>query len=173
MVAKSVMMTPKPDVTFTPELKEQYLVLLRETGFVGLSAEAVGVTDWTVREHCKRDPEFDQRQQQARQRNSEDRILRALHKRGIEGTLEEIYGGRFKDEVVGTKTNYSDACLLALAKARFPEFRGDADAAGGGGAGGGTLIIPAAPITMDDWEKQHSEGAKGQTGRPKGKGATS
>lgn len=46
-----------------------------------------------------------------------------MHRRGIEGVEEPVFGRVAKDQdgEIGRIRKYSDACLLALAKARKPE----------------------------------------------------
>lgn len=157
---------PRPPIPFTEDRKLAYIEEVRRTGFIGLSAEAIGVSDWTIRHHRKEDPEFSARVEEALRNHAEDNYIRAMIERGVVGTLEPIVGGKDRDEIVAHKRNYSDTCLMALAKMRLPEMR-DPDGAAGSGSGfnGGVLIVPAAPSTMDDWERDFGEAAKGQTGR--------
>ena len=45
-------------VKFTPARKMEFLKLLAETGLIAMSAQAVGFTHMTIRNHRDRDPEF-------------------------------------------------------------------------------------------------------------------
>jgi hypothetical protein len=158
-------MPPKPRVEFTLARKQQFLELYRATGLKYRSGEIVGVSSRTVDQHCKDDPEFGEAVEEAKQRWIDDRLVAAAIERATDGIEEDVFGGRFKDEVVGTKRIFSDGLLMQLLKAKRAEYR-DGDAASGGGSGGGIMMIPAAsPTTMDDWQAQHGEAAKGQTGK--------
>lgn len=158
-------MEKKPPVEFTVERKETYLRELEATGYVSLSAAVAGITDRTVQQHVKDDPEFAEMARQAKARHTDRVIMAAMLKRGIDGFERPVIGGQFRDEVVAHEQVYSDSLLLALAKMRMPEMK-DGDGASGGG--GGIMFIPAAaPMTMDEWEDKYGEAAKGHTGKPK------
>lgn len=157
-------MTPKPPVQFTAELKEKYVKKLREIGFKALTAEHIGIGYTTVKDHIRKDKVFAEAVEEAVIAHAEEHIGRAMFYRAIDGVEKPVIGGKFRDEVVAYEKVYSDAALLALFKTRMPEAKEDAEE---GGRSGGVLIIPAAPQTMDDWEKRFGEAAKGQTGKPK------
>jgi hypothetical protein len=161
---------PKPPVPFTEERKLRYLYELRRTGKKWLSAEVCGVRIGTVNDHRKKDPEFNEACEEALQLWVDEQVVGALIQRGVHGVEEPIFGGKFKDELVGHKRVYSDAALLQLAKANRPaEFReGAKDTGAYDLSNGGVLIIPAAPATIDDWQEQFGAMAKGTTGRPGG-----
>ena len=157
--------TQKVPVRFTPELQERYLKVLREVGFKTLAAEQVNVTPGTVSDHCNRDPAFASRVADAVAAHTEDVIVREMFRRGVQGVEKPIIGGKHRDEIVAHETVYSDAVLLALYRSRAPEAK-EASTDAGGGRAGGVMLVPAAPMTMDDWQKQFGEAAKGRTGRP-------
>ncbi|USA39881.1 hypothetical protein NCF86_01580 [Pelagerythrobacter marinus] len=46
-----------------------------------------------------------------------------IFRRAQEGYEEPIYGGRYKEKVVGTVRRYSDALLMFRAKKMIPEYR--------------------------------------------------
>lgn len=173
---KQKLMERKAPVEFTPELKQKYLEHLRETGFQTLSAEAVGVTTRTVQDHKASDLAFAEAYQQAIDHHTENVIERAMVHRATVGVRKPIIGGKDRDRVVTHVQEFSDACLLALARARKFEYNkgagGEGDGPGGGGPGngrvGGVLIVPAAPHTIDSWESLYGEKAKGLTGQPEG-----
>lgn len=156
----------KPPLEFTQERKEEYLEHIRETGLVYLSAERVGITSKTVNSHRKLDKAFDEACEEAMQCWVDNHLLSTARDRAIKGVTRPIIGGRFKDEVVAHEQVYSDTLMLAFMRAKRAEFRSNAEAAAaGGGSGGGVMIVPAAPTTLDDWEAQFGEAAKGQTGK--------
>ena len=166
---KQELMQRKAPVEFTPERKKLFLEKFRETGFQVISAEFAGVTSKTVQQHKDRDPEFAEEYRQALDFHTENVIERALIKRGIEGVEKPIIGGQFRDEVVAKVREYSDPCLLALARSRKTEYNkgaGEDGPGGGGGSGGGVLVVPSAPHSIMDWQALYGEKARGTTGKP-------
>lgn len=165
MSAPSQKMERKPPIEFTPARKVAYLENLRKTGLVYLSAEMIGTTSWTIDDHRKKDKEFDKLCAEAKQ-NWVDSLVAVATKRAVKGTKKPIIGGKNRDEIVAYERNYSDGLLSTLLRASRQEFRDGQEAAGGAGASGPVMFIPSAvPQTMDDWEKQHGEAAKGQGGK--------
>lgn len=159
-------MERKPPVEFTPERKLVYLRELRRTGLVYLSAELAGVTRWTVQDHQKRDPEFGQQHEEAKQYWVDTVLVKEAVRRAIEGVEEPIVGGKFKDEIVTHVRRYSDGLLTTLLRANRSEFRDGKSEAGSGGGSSPVMFIPAVvPNTMDDWENMYGEAALGKGGR--------
>jgi len=169
---------PKPMVPFTAERKQRYLELFRHHPELGgrkyLCAEAVGVSGSTIDYHVKNDPEFAQALEDARQAWIDEHLFTAALKRARDGVERPIIGGKYKDQVVATERVYSDSLMLAMLRAHRPEFR-DRDAADkqaadrlGTVGNGGVMVLPAAPSTISDWQKQFGELAKGTHGRPGG-----
>jgi hypothetical protein len=154
----------KPPVEFTAERKEQFLSEYRASGLVYLSAEACGISERTVNEHCKQDPAFAEAFEAAKQAWIDEVLVKEAVRRATQGVRRPIIGGRFKDEVVAEEQVYSDSLMSQLLKAKRGEFRAGEGGAEGGG-GGGVLMVPAAPLTMDDWETAFGELARGQSGR--------
>lgn len=153
---------PKPYVPFTAARKEKYLELLRHDPRIGgrvfLCAEAVGVSTNTIYDHCKRDPEFKARFEEARNGWIEEYAMTALLKRGIEGVERPIVGGRNKDEIVAFEKVFSDSLLLAYMRAYKPEFREKPDPTTlitGGTAG--VMILPAPPQNIEHWQQAFGE----------------
>lgn len=156
-------MTRKPPVEFTVERKEQFLQEYRGSGLMWASAAAVGVHERTVQEHMKLDPEFGLLVEQAKQEWIDTVLVAEAVRRATKGVHRPIIGGRFKDEVVAEEQVFSDSLLSQLLKAKRGEFRAG-DGSGEGGAGGGVLLVPTAPMSMDDWEAAFGELARGQSG---------
>lgn len=50
-------------------------------------------------------------------------IEHEIHRRAVEGYEEPIYGGRYKEKIVGTVRKYSDRLLELRARALIPEYR--------------------------------------------------
>lgn len=155
--------TVKVPVEFTPERKDTFLEWYRKTGQLALSAQAAGVVSGTVSDHRKKDPLFDELCREAKEQHTDSLVLEA-QRRAYAGVSKPIIGGKFKDEVITHVQEYSDRLMELLLKANREEFRGK-DAATGAGSGG-VLIIPGGPESIDDWEAQQGEAARGQTGKP-------
>ncbi len=166
MTGKSMLMKPKARVEFTPERKELFLKHFRERGLHYVCADIVGVSANTVFSHVKSDEAFGEAYKEAKEQHTESVIIAAMELRGIKGVDRPIIGGKDRDVIVTTQKEYSDACLLALARSRRPEFGqkgldgATADAADGG-TGGGVLIVPAAPHTILEWQAQYGQDARG------------
>lgn len=163
-------MKPKPPVDFTEERKIQFLHHFRETGLMYLSAELVGVSPGTVSDHRRRDPEFDEACEVAKQTWVDQALIAEAVRRATKGTSRPIVGGKFKDEIVAYEQVYSDSLMAMLLRANRGEFK-DKDLAGGGAysnAGAGVLIIPASPDGLTQWQEKFGELAKGTHGRPEG-----
>lgn len=157
-------MKPRPVVEFTLERKEQFLALFRENGLLYLSCEKVGVSERTVQDHRKQDPAFGEAYEAAKQTWIDDVLVREALRRATKGTQKPIVGGKFKDEIVAHEQVYSDQLMSLMLKSKRGEFREGAGAGEGGGSGGGVLLVPTAPMSMEDWEAAFSEDAKGQSG---------
>lgn len=155
----------KVSVPFTPERKDIFLDWFRKTGLIALSAQAAGVSTAAIADHRKKDPLFDELCQEAKEQHT-DTLVQEAQRRAYAGVTKPIIGGKFKDEVITTVQEYSDRLMELLLKANREEFRGK-DAATGAGSGG-VLIIPGGPESIDDWEAQQGEAARGQTGKPEG-----
>lgn len=164
----------KPPVNFTRARQQEFLDFFRHHpdlgGRKGLCAEAVGVSVDTVASHIKKDPVFAQAYEEAHQAWIDENLFTPALNRARDGVEKPIIGGRYKDEIICHIREYSDALTLALLRAHRPEFRDNQSAtlALGNSKGGGVMIVPAAPLNMDDWQKNYGEMAKGNTGKSEG-----
>lgn len=151
-------MKRKPPVEFTPERKAMFLEHFRKHGLQWLAAEYAGVRPETVQDHKRKDEVFAELYEAAKEAQTDD-MIREAQRRAVEGVDEPIIGGKFKDEVVTTVKRYSDRLLETLLRSRREEFRNNAkiDAS----VSGGVLVLPSSNPTIDDWEKEHGEAAKG------------
>lgn len=157
-------MPRKPHVPFTLERKEQYLALFRSDPECGgrkyLCAERVGVSYTTVDDHLKRDPEFAIAFEGARQAWIDENLIGPALERAIKGTKKPLIGGQFRDQVVAHERVYSDSLMSMMLRAHRPEFK-DKDVALAQVGSAGVLIVPGAPETISEWQKQFGELAKG------------
>lgn len=164
---------PKPMVPFTSDRKEQYLELFRTHPELGgrkyLCAEAVGVSGSTIDYHVKNDPEFAQALEDARQAWIDEHLFSAALKRARDGVERPIIGGKFKDEIITYERVYSDSLMAMMLRAHRAEFKDAASMTASGT--GGVLIVPGAPATINDWQNQFGDLARGTVGRPTGEGS--
>lgn len=161
----------KPSIPFTLDRKREFLDFFRNHPDLGgrknLCAEAVGVCVSTIERHVKQDPEFGEAFEEARQAWIDENLFTPALNRARDGVKKPIIGGKFKDEIITYVREYSDSLTLALLRAHRPEFRDSSKTAGLGSTGtGGVMIIPAAPLHMEEWQELYGEVAKGQTGKP-------
>ncbi len=80
-----------------------------------------------------------------------DRVRETMYKLGVEGVEEKIFGGRFKDEVVGKKTVYAPSILIAEAKRVDPTYREKGPEVNVQ-INTGVLVAPASPASEEEWE---------------------
>jgi hypothetical protein len=163
-MAKKNEMYVRTHVPFTAERKALYLEYYRHSGLKYRSAELIGVSVSTLEEHIRKDLEFGAAVLEAKQTWVDETLIKPAIERAVKGVKKPIIGGKDRDSVVAYEQVYSDGLHLALLRARSPEFR-DKDGEGSGG-GGGVLVVPAAPSTMDQWQTQFGDLAKGTTGKP-------
>jgi hypothetical protein len=104
---------------FDDIVKNTFLESVRRTGLVTKSAKSVGTNMRRVRAECDVDKDFEFEFQDALTEYAES-VQAELHRRAVVGVEEDVY---FQGTVCGSKTNYSDALLTTLVKAKSPEFR--------------------------------------------------
>ena len=108
----------KEHAKFTPDVVERYLAQLRACGRHAESAHAAGISPNVIRIHQRDDPNFFQQCQEATAEYIES-IDREVARRGVEGYDRIIY---YQGVMIGTERVYSDALLLAHAKAHHPAY---------------------------------------------------
>ncbi len=155
---------PKPPVEFTAARKEKFIEEFAKSGLVYATCAAIGINARTYEAHRKTDPEFAARADEAHQYFIDHVLVAAATSRAVKGFKRPILGGRFKDEIVAHEQVYSDGLMSVLLRSKRGEFReGAGSESGGVGRAGGVLLVPTAPMTMDDWEASFGELARGQT----------
>lgn len=154
---------------FTRERKVQFLEYLTSHPDIGgrpaLCAQAVGVSLSTVGSHRKNDPAFNEAVVEAQQFWAENYLLSAAIERAVVGVEKSIYGGKYKDQVVGTERVYSDSLLSMMLKAKLPEFKTESNVNVTQNMAGGVLVIPSAPASPTEWQQQFGELALGKGGQ--------
>ncbi len=112
---------------FTPDRQAMYLFLLETTGMAGKSAVQAGVSQSAVSYRTNPnspgfDPEFRQSVEDAKNLYNES-IETEIHRRGVHGWKEPVFGGKDRDQIVGYVRKYSDQLLMQHAKARNPIYK--------------------------------------------------
>lgn len=153
----------KPSVEFTEERKVRFLEAYRQSGMLYLSARHAGVCQQTVANHRAADKPFDAACEHALQERLDEIELTALD-RAMNGVAEPVIGGKDRDQVITTIRRYSDSLMSQILRAKRIEYREKLQA--DVNIKGGVLVLPTKPQNDVDWEKEHGEAARGQTGKP-------
>lgn len=168
MSDKIVPLPRKPPVTFTPELKEEYLALYRQMGFKYLCGEMVGVHPRTIDHHVKSDPEFAERSKEAKRLFIEENYVKPARQFAFEGVQEPIIGGKERDQIVAYKKNIATNLTAMFLKQADQSFRDgservDEDDAPQAGATGDVqgFVAPSKALDTDDWRAKYQNAAKG------------
>ena len=117
--------------TLTPEKKEHFLAVLRETANVTAGARAIGVgRAWMYHAGRDKDAKFAEAWDAALE-EAVDALEGEARRRGFSGVDEPVH---YKGERVDTIKRYSDVLLIFLLKAHRPEkFREKFEHSGPGG----------------------------------------
>lgn len=103
----------------TEQKKEKFLRLLKETGNVSKSAQAIGIKRQTLYQLRDKDPKFKEEWQEAFE-SFLDSCEQEVVRRGVKGYEKPVfYGGK----QIGTVREYSDNLLMFYLKRYRPEFR--------------------------------------------------
>lgn len=137
---------------FDEDMKERFLQKFAETGRIQHSALSVGVTKQTVANHRKSDPDFEEAFQEAKAAYA-DHVQAAVHKLAIEGVLEPILGGQWKDEIITHKRVYATNLLALEAKRVNPEYRENNNI--NVNVQAGVLLVPSS-MSVSEWEAKHA-----------------
>lgn len=130
----------------TDKRKAIFIRYLAQTGIVGRASTAAGWPRGYAYTLRKEDPEFAKLWDQAVE-FSTDALEEAARVRAIEGISKPVYQQK---ELVGYVTEYSDALLIQLLKAKRPnEFRENVSLQAD--VKGGVLVVPGVAST-DAWE---------------------
>jgi hypothetical protein len=135
-----------PDIT--PTQLENYFAILATSGRKRYSAMMAGIDPGRLVYHINNDKALKAREQGSMQEYCE-LIDAAFHERGINGVERGVY---FKGKRIATERYYSDALLIAMAKANNPKYRDhmtvDANVAAG-------VLVVQTSLDPDDWEKKY------------------
>ena len=103
---------------WTPEARETFIKVLRNTGNVSLAARAIGMHRRYMYDLKDADPEFALEWDDAVQ-EATDVLIEEARRRAARGVLEPVY---YQGMVVGHIRKYSDVLLMFLIKARRKEY---------------------------------------------------
>lgn len=113
----------------TDRRKKAYLDELRLHGIMARAARAASPRAsarygalQTFKDERERDPEFARQWDEAMQA-AEASIEAEIYRRAQEGWDEPIFGGRHREQIVGTVRKYSDPLLMFRARALLPAYR--------------------------------------------------
>lgn len=140
-------------ILFDDERMVIFLQVYAATGRMKHAAIAADVGETTVKDHRKKDPEFDLACKEALA-EYRDRVQEQAYKLAVEGWEEPIFGGKFKDQQVGVKMNYATNILAMELKRVNPEYRENHNV--NVNVNAGVLLVPTG-MSVEDWEKQHAE----------------
>lgn len=146
----------RPEVT--AERKVKYIALLSKHGMPAVVAHMLGLTKAQINAARKADRVFDADCASASELWAEETLVKAALVRAVDGVDEPLMGGKFRDEVVGTKKVYSDSLLALLLKANHDAYRGTG-ATTQVNQTGGVMILPSAPASVDEWERRSGDGS--------------
>lgn len=140
-------------IKFTDRMKTLYLERLAETGLIMASATAVGVCYATVVDARESDPEFKAMEKEAKA-YWHDVVCNAMKEQGVDGVLEPIFGGKYKDTIVGHSRKFTPGILALEAKRIEPEYREKFQAEVK--HTGGVLLVPASEADADAWREKNA-----------------
>jgi hypothetical protein len=142
-------------VRLTEHRREIFLKHYRKTGLLWVSADAAGVSGFTVKLHMKEDEDFRERVEEALS-HYRDTIEQEIHRRGIEGVDEPVFHQGIRVALV---RKYSDRMLELHAKRHIQAYRDKVTA--DVNMTGGVLVVPSRPDTEDEWLNKHSQKENG------------
>ena len=135
-----------PDITYAQ--LELYFAFLETSGRKRYSAIMAGVDPGRMVYYMTKEKVLKAQEIQAMQGYCE-LIDAAIHDRAINGVERGVY---FKGKRIAVERHYSDALLIAMAKANSPKYRDhlsvDATVAAG-------VLVVQASLNIDEWEEKY------------------
>lgn len=137
-------------VRLTESRRAIFLKHYRRTGLLWVSADAAGVSGFTIKSHMKDDEDFRDRVEEALNQYR-DAIEKEVHRRGIDGWEEPVFHQGIK---VATVRKFSDRMLELHAKRHIAGYRDKVSA--DVSFGGGVLVVPSKSDSDEDWIKKYN-----------------
>src|SRR3546814_6228719 len=114
-------------IPLTPERKAAFLAELARHGIAVRAARAASPQSAqgalsTFKNERQRDPEFAAAWEEALD-TARAEVDHEIYRRAVEGYDEPVYGGKYREQVVGTVRKYSDRLLELRARAMLPAYR--------------------------------------------------
>lgn len=109
-------------VKFDRERQKVFLTHFQRTGLIQEASDIAGISSTTVQNYRATDPIFSRAMEEAHQRYV-DILRKEIHRRGVEGVLEPLIGGQFKDQVVARVRKFDTTLLLAATRKHDPSFK--------------------------------------------------
>lgn len=139
---------------FDRRAQERFLRALMKHGRFAQACSEAGVAISTMAFHRRRNPDFARAVSDA-QEFWKDQIEAEIQRRALEGWDEPVFGGRFKDELVGHVRRYDSALLQLLAKRHIAEYRDKQEV--NHNHTGGVLLIPEKSYSVEELEALSSK----------------
>lgn len=136
---------------FDKRAQQKFLDHFAKTGRVQESSDVAGVHRTTVHSLRKKDPDFGERYEDARQVFL-DKLEAEAYRRAVDGWDEPVFRNEGQ---VGVVRKYSDTMLQMLMKGHNPDRYRDrvqADVT----TNGGVLVVPAVATDVEAWKKKHN-----------------
>jgi hypothetical protein len=135
-------------VRFDADRKARFLLCLRLTGQLQMSAQESGISSRTVRDHLKDDPDFKDAYDEA-YGDFKESIETEIMRRAIMGWEEPVYQ---QGLLAGSVRKYDSRLLELLAKRHIPAYKEKHSPTDGLPIG--ILVVPTRQEALD-WEKEH------------------
>ena len=147
----------KKPVKLTKERQARALALLESGEFICDVADQIGVTRQALFELKKRDEAFAKAWGMAEEIGMEVQATETEREMDVRGRLGYLVPKFYEGRICGFEQKYSDALLLARAKALMPEKYGDKTKIDGTLNVGGLLVIGGSSKTAEEWHAKHTK----------------
>lgn len=146
----------------SPVFQDLFVEAVGRLGFLSHACKELGVWPNGVYIQMKRDPDFKERVDEAKEAN---RLMKAdaaegeLYRRGVVGVRKPvIYQGQITDHY----TEHSDRCLEVFLRGAIPSRYKDKGAQVGGddAPNRGVLVVQAQASSLEDWEAEYSDASE-------------
>lgn len=127
------------------------------------ACEAAGITLSSLAKARAQDVEFEEDFNTAITAYKESLEVEA-HRRAVDGWDEPVFSPKFGDQI-GTVRKYDSRLLETLLRANIPEKFGE-KVQHDHKVSGGVLVVPAKPVSVEEWVKDYGSKAQGDFANP-------